>query len=242
MGTFTLIPPMSLGNLNKAEKLSLLKRYMKLMPSGSDSESPDEISLLADSGVPVLNISAGQVTRMNGIIDELTELTLAAERTAAQRMEPALRGYRDFANLPTAQETEVINGLLIDLAKPEFADSVVTLQLAPYIAELRRLNDRYAELAALRDKSRSVRTENVTSKELSSEAQDLLDDMCALANASSLLQPSEEARVFVRDATHLFAQVRTAYKQRSKGTPSGPAEPGTPEPGGGGDSESPDEI
>lgn len=170
MGTFTLIPPMSLGNLNKAEKLSLLKRYMKLMPSGSDSESPDEISLLADSGVPVLNISAGQVTRMNGIIDELTELTmqassseetpemqqveadrdtagnyivrrvldyaklpLAAERTAAQRMEPALRGYRDFANLPTAQETEVINGLLIDLAKPEFADSVVTLQLAPYI-------------------------------------------------------------------------------------------------------------
>ena len=176
MGTFTLIPPMSLGNLNKAEKLSLLKRYMKLMPSGSDSESPDEISLLADSGVPVLNISAGQVTRMNGIIDELTELTmqassseetpemqqveadrdtagnyivrrvldyaklpLAAERTAAQRMEPALRGYRDFANLPTAQETEVINGLLIDLAKPEFADSVVTLQLAPYIAELRSL-------------------------------------------------------------------------------------------------------
>ena len=48
MGTFTLIPPMSLGNLNKAEKLSLLKRYMKLMPSGSDSESPDEISLLAE--------------------------------------------------------------------------------------------------------------------------------------------------------------------------------------------------
>jgi len=179
MGTFTLIPPMSLGNLNKAEKLSLLKRYMKLMPSGSDSESPDEISLLADSGVPALNISAGQVTRMNGIIDELTELTmqassseetpemqqveadrdtagnyivrrvldyaklpLAAERTAAQRMEPALRGYRDFANLPTAQETEVINGLLIDLAKLEFADSVATLQLAPYIAELRRLNDR----------------------------------------------------------------------------------------------------
>lgn len=70
MGTFTLIPPMSLGNLNKAEKLSLLKRYMKLMPSGSDSESPDEISLLADSGVPALNISAEQVTRMNGIIGE----------------------------------------------------------------------------------------------------------------------------------------------------------------------------
>ncbi|WP_165157218.1 DUF6261 family protein [Parabacteroides sp. ZJ-118] len=278
MGTFTLIPPMSLGNLNKAEKLSLLKRFMKLMPAGpADSGSPDELSAQDDDGVPALNISADQVTRMNAIIDGLTELTmqassseetpemqqveadrdttgnyivrrvldypklpLAAERTAAQRMEPALRGYRDFANLPTAQETEVINGLLTDLAKPEFADSVATLQLAPYIAELRRLNDRYAELTAQRDKSRSERADSATSKELTAEAQDLLDDMCALANASSLLQPSEEARVFVRDATHLFAQVRTAYKQRSKGTP--PAAPGTPEPGEGEEPASPDEI
>lgn len=146
-------------------------------------------------------------------------------------MEPALARLRDFANLPTAQETEVINGLLIDLAKPEFADSVVTLQLAPYIAELRRLNDRYAELAALRDKSRSVRTENVTSKELSSEAQDLLDDMCALANASSLLQPSEEA-AYLFVARLIFSPGTNRLQATFKGTPSGPAEPGTPEPGG----------
>ena len=39
---------------------------------------------------------------------DYAKLPLAAERTAAQRMEPALRGYRDFANLPTAQETEVM--------------------------------------------------------------------------------------------------------------------------------------
>ena len=114
MGTFTLIPPMSLGNLNKAEKLSLLKRYMKLMPSGSDSESPDEISLLADSGVPVLNISAGQVTRMNGIIDELTELTMQAssseETPEMQQVEAdrdtagnyIVRRVLDYAKLPLA--------------------------------------------------------------------------------------------------------------------------------------------
>ena len=103
---------MSLGNLNKAEKLSLLKRYMKLMPSGSDSESPDEISLLADSGVPVLNISAGQVTRMNGIIDELTELTMQAssseETPEMQQVEAdrdtagnyIVRRVLDYAKLP----------------------------------------------------------------------------------------------------------------------------------------------
>ena len=97
MGTFTLIPPMSLGNLNKAEKLSLLKRYMKLMPSGSDSESPDEISLLADSGVPVLNISAGQVTRMNGIIDELTELTMQASSSEETPEMQQVEADRDTA-------------------------------------------------------------------------------------------------------------------------------------------------
>lgn len=124
MGTFTLIPPMSLGNLNKAEKLSLLKRYMKLMPSGSDSESPDEISLLADSGVPVLNISAGQVTRMNGIIDELTELTMQAssseETPEMQQVEAdrdtagnyIVRRVLDYAKLPLAADAFTEDGFL----------------------------------------------------------------------------------------------------------------------------------
>lgn len=281
MGTFTLIPAMSLGNLNKAEKLSLLNRFMKLMPTGPDSESPDEISLLAETdGVPKLNITGGQVGRMNELIAQLTEITmrpsaadetpemrqveaerdtagnyvvrrvveyaklpLAAEREAARKMEPAFRSYRDFASLPVAQETEVINGMLTDLAKPEFAEQVATLQLAPYIAELRRLNERYAELSAARDKAGAARSADVTAERLTREAQDLLDDMCALANASSLLQPSAEAATFIREATYLFAQVRTAYKQRSKGTAGKPVEPDGAEPDAGGDdTDSPIEI
>ena len=64
----------------------------------------------------------------------------------------------------------------------------------------------------------------------STDAEMYISDMCALANASSLLQPSDEADTFVREATYLFSQVRTAYKQRSKGTPE---KPGTSEPDGG---------
>lgn len=279
MGTFTLIPSVSLWKYNKAEKLSLLKRFMKLMPAGSDSESPDEISLLAETGVPALNISAEQIGQMNGVIARLTEITmrpaaaeetpemqqveadrdmagnyvvrrildyaklpLAAEREAARKLEPAFRSYRDFASLPVAQETEVINGMLIDLVKPEFAEQVATLQLAPYIAELKRLNERYAELAATRDKAGAMRAADVNAKQLSAEAQNLLDDMCTLANASSLLQPSDEAATFVREVSYLFAQVRTAYKQRSKGTAAKPDEPGTNEGGAGGDTDSPIDI
>ena len=301
MGSFKMIEYSSLKNLNKAEKLSLLKRFMALMPtSEGETESPDVISL-SDEGVPALNISAEQVSRMNAIIDGMEERTLqsnsaaetpemqaaeadrdttanyivrrvlnpdqlplATERAAARAMEPFFRGYANVASLPVAQETEVINGLLRDLAKPEYAEHVATLGLAAAIAELKRLNDKYAELSAARDKELSARTENVNFTTLADEAQDLLDDMIALANASSLLQPSEEARVFIRDANHLFAQARTAYKQRAKATPStsGTDEPGTteptnpddegtdlpfeptdPEPGGeGGETESPDTV
>lgn len=271
MGTYKLIPQMSLGRLNKAEKLSLLKRFMSLMPLDGEEEGGGEgvLSLRAPrvgGGVPKLNITAEQVEQMNRIIDQLTDLTmqataseetpemqqveserdtvgnyvirrileysklpLAAEREAAQKMEPSFRGYRNFASLPVAQETEVINGMLYDLAKPEFAEGISTLQLAPYIAELKRLNDRYVELGEARFKTGATRTMDVNTQELTVEAQDLLDDMCALANASSLLQPSDEADTFVREATYLFSQVRTAYKQRSKGTPE---KPGTSEPDG----------
>lgn len=284
MGSFKLIEYSSIGNYTKAEKLSLLKRFMALLPKGeSDAETPGVVSL-ADEGVPALNISAEQVARMNAIIDGMEERTLqsnaaaetpemqaveadrdtagnyivrrilnpdqlplAAERDAARAMEPFFRGYANVASLPVAQETEVINGLLRDLAKPEFAEQVVTLGLTAAIAELKRLNDKYAELSAARDKELSARTDNVSFSALADEAQDLLDDMIALANASSLLQPSDEASAFVRDANFLFKQARTAYKQRAKKdapadggdkTPSGPAEtpdtetPDTQEPDG----------
>lgn len=186
MGTFTLIPSVSLWKYNKAEKLSLLKRFMKLMPAGSDSESPDEISLLAETGVPALNISAEQIGQMNGVIARLTEIT----------MRPA-----------AAEET------------PEMQ-----------------------QVEADRDKAGAMRAADVNAKQLSAEAQNLLDDMCALANASSLLQPSDEAATFVREVSYLFAQVRTAYKQRSKGTAAKPDEPGTNEGGAGGDTDSPIDI
>lgn len=273
MGSFKLIEYSSIGNYTKAEKLSLLKRFMALLPQGgaSDAETPEVVSL-AEEGVPALNITAEQVSRMNAIIDGMEERTLqsassaetpemqaveadrdtvanyivrrvlnpdqlplAAERDAARAMAPFFRGYANVASLPVAQETEIINGLLRDLAKPEHAERVATLGLTAAIAELKRLNDKYATLAAARDKTLSARTENASFATLADEAQDLLDDMCALANASSLLQPSDEASAFVRDANFLFKQARTAYKQRAKKgeTTTGPAEEPEPgEPGG----------
>lgn len=258
MGTFVLIESSSMRNLNKTEKLNLLRRFMDQLPT-SDNEggSPSEISVLSETGVPALNITAEQVTRMNEIIDAMADLDMhssaavetpemqqveadrdttanyivnrvidykklptAAERAAGQQLEPAIKLYKGIANLPVAQETEKIDGMLIDLDKAENAEPVATLQLAGAIDELRRLNDRYKELTKSRDAARGARSQTTTNvAPLVDEAQDLLDDMCALANASSLLQPSDEATAFIAATNTLFASVRAAYKQRSKGEP-----------------------
>ena len=175
------------------------------------------------------DVAANYIVRR---IADYDRLPLATEREAARRLEPVVRPYAGIASLPVSQETEVIRGLAADLAKPDLADDVTTLGLAPYIAEMQRLNEAYAQLAAQRDKERSARTGTPDSKTLAAQAQDLLDDMCALANASSLLEPSDEATTFIREANYLFAQVRTAYKQRSKGTTTadGDAADDTPAP------------
>lgn len=135
-------------------------------------------------------------------------------RDAARAMEPFFRSYKGFADLPHTEETQKVNGMLQDLAKPQFAEHVTTLGLTVPIADLKRLNDRYAELTHLRDVEWAKRTGEANSTAIFTEAQDLLDDMIALANASSLLQPSEEATNFVRDITYLFDKIRANYKQR----------------------------
>lgn len=274
MGTFLLIETCSMWKLNKTEKLNLLRRFMDLLPADGDgSETPEGISVLSETGVPALHITAQQVSRMEEIIDAMADLDMhssaavetpemqqveadrdttanyivnrvidykklptAAERAAGQQLEPAIKLYKGIANLPVAQETEKIDGMLIDLDKAENAEPVATLQLAGAIDELRRLNDRYKELTKSRDAARGARSQTTTNvAPLVDEAQDLLDDMCALANASSLLQPSDEATAFIAATNTLFASVRAAYKQRSKGekkTTDEPTEPTEPtEPG-----------
>ncbi len=180
------------------------------MQTTSSAETPEMQQLEADR-----DVAANYIVRR---IADYDRLPLAAEREAARSLEPVVRPYAGLADLPAGQETVVIRGLLYDLRKPQLAETVAALALTPYLDELERLNEEYARLSAERDKARSARTGTPDTKALTAEAQDLLDDMCALANASSLLNPSEEATTFIREANYLFAQARTAYKQRSKGT------------------------
>ena len=205
------VPALNISAEQVEQMNTLIDQMSELtMQATSAAETPEMQQLEADR-----DVAANYIVRR---IADYNRLPLAAEREAARSLEPVVRPYAGLADLPAGQETVVIRGLLYDLRKPQLAETVAALALTPYLDEVERLNEEYARLCAERDKARSARTGTPDTKALTAEAQDLLDDMCALANASSLLNPSEEATTFIREANYLFAQARTAYKQRSKGT------------------------
>lgn len=78
MSTFPRIKEARLYSYNNAEYLNFLRRFRSRMPlrKGGEEDRPGELSLLADEplGAPDLGISAGQVTEMDGYLEQLTEL------------------------------------------------------------------------------------------------------------------------------------------------------------------------
>lgn len=147
------------------------------------------------------------------------DLALATERDAGKLLANGLRPYHRFQDRPLRQRTEIIDGFLEDISKPEYAEAVTTMGFAPYIAEAERLNNQYRQLEAERSLKASIDRQKETATEVGDKAQNLLDDLCALANASSLLYPSAEATSFVAQIINLFAETRTARNQRGDTKP-----------------------
>ena len=242
MGTYHLIERFDLSKLNKAETISVLSAFMARLPAREAGAGLPELHISAEqlarmetllAGMRALSFQTGALatTRemrqtdserdrtFNYIVRRVTDyekLPLANQRDLAQRLEPALRQYRGAAAIPHGQETEAIQSMLRLLAKPEHAGSLAALSLEEPIAQLARLNERYRQLEAQRDKERLDRQALTKMRALTAEAQELLDDLCDQANAASLILPSATADAFIRDVKELFASARTAYKRRDK--------------------------
>ena len=172
-------------------------------------------------------------TTGNFIVNQILnydKLGTTAKRAAGKALEPAFRQYRGFTSLPIAQKMVTVDGLLHDLRKPEYAEYITEMGIDDEIAELESLNNRYKELLKERTQAQSARSEAGNAVTIGKEAQDLLDDMCALANASSLLQPSEEATKFIASITQVFKNARSAYKARAKGEDEEEENPDTVKP------------
>lgn len=145
---------------------------------------------------------------------EYDDLPLAEEREAALAMNPIMRPYNKLSRLPVGQRTVAIRGMVEDARDAKYSEYVQTLGLASYIDEAERLNNEYDELDQVRGAFRISLRQNVTVAELTDEAQDLLDDMCAMANAVSLTSPSASVSAFILDTIGLFEEMRAERNMR----------------------------
>lgn len=79
MGTFLKLNSYSLHNLNNAEYVTFISRFLTLLPlaeADGEENRPGELSLLSDKplGAPSLHIPADMVTRMKELLNTLTDL------------------------------------------------------------------------------------------------------------------------------------------------------------------------
>ena len=77
MGTYLKFTDFSANNFNNAEFLSFLRRFRALLPfpeQGGDRPEIESLSVNESNGVPALGVSAAQLTVLDAVIDQLTDL------------------------------------------------------------------------------------------------------------------------------------------------------------------------
>ena len=141
-------------------------------------------------------------------------LPLAEEQAAGKALTVELAPYDKFYERPVAERTRIIDGFLEDARKEKYAAHITTLGFDTYLAKAEELNNRYKQLAALRNTEDTATREAVYPSDLTEEVQDLVDDICALANAWSLAHPSDAATTFITETNTLFDRVRATRKRR----------------------------
>ena len=162
-----------------------------------------------------------------------------------------LKPYAGFYSLPNMQETTVIEGMVMDLQKPENAPYVTALSLDGKVAELAEANAQYKAITDQRTGSRNA-AKTADSKTLRLEIDALYECITTVAFAYSVVTPSDAIAQYISMVNAIINEANTAYNQRmgltkktDEETPlppatdpdnSGTTEPSEPEtPGTGGD-------
>ena len=177
---------------------------------------------------------------MNGSYKVCPDETL---RTPALLVDSVLRAYDKIY----AEETALIDGLLLDLAKADVSEALKTLRLDTYVAQLKTLNDAYKALDITRTDEYSARVKTTKARKATDETLDLIIQR---VNAYAVLEPTEAINAFIDTVNQIFRKYKNLIA--AKGGPTSPSKSDdkpypTPDPAPdpenpGGDSESPDEI
>lgn len=171
---------------------------------------------------------------MNGSYKVCPDETL---RAPALLVDSVLRAYDKIYAKAYAEETALIDGLLLDLAKADVAEALKTLRLDTYVAQLKSLNDAYKALDITRtdEYAARVKTDTTKARKATDETLDLI---------------IQRVNAFIDTVNQIFRKYKNLIA--AKGGPTSPSKPDdkpyptpdpTPDPENpGGDSESPDEI
>lgn len=183
---------------------------------------------------------------MNGSYKVCPDETL---RTPALLVDSVLRAYDKIYAKAYAEETALIDGLLLDLAKADVSEALKTLHLDTYVAQLKTLNDAYKALDITRTDEYSARVKTDTTKARKA-TDETLDLIIQRVNAYAVLEPTEAINAFIDTVNQIFRKYKNLIA--AKGDPTSPSKSDdkpypTPDPAPdpenpGGDSESPDEI
>ena len=145
---------------------------------------------------------------------DYNRLPMKAEQEAGKLMSVGIKPYNKFGDEPVTQRTHIIDGFLEDVRNPEYAEAVETLGISTYITEAEQLNEKYKELEVKRDSAAKERRIAVSPTEKLEETQDLLDDIFMMANAHSLVNPSDEATDFINEMNNILAKARADRNKR----------------------------
>lgn len=131
---------------------------------------------------------------MNGSYKVCPDETL---RTPALLVDSVLRAYDKIY----AEETALIDGLLLDLAKADVSEALKTLRLDTYVAQLKTLNDAYKALDITRTDEYSARVKTDTTKARKA-TDETLDLIIQRVNAYAVLEPHQPLQVRRQALSH----------------------------------------
>ncbi len=231
----SIIKSIATSQLNNAEYTAFMTGFRKLITKATPEKLMIGTERLAafDSGLQQLTDlmiklrSSEETTQMAGSDNDrdrllsylkatvryASKLPIAAQQEAGTKLWTLLKPYSNIARLPNQQETERIEGLLYDFAKPEYATHVTALGLDNVVTELSSANIRYKELSVTRTESRTAETLE-TGKAIRQNTDEQYASLQLLAAAASISTPSPEADEFIASLNQLIGETKSLYKLR----------------------------
>lgn len=146
-------------------------------------------------------------------VTQATKSPVSSQKTAAQSLYNVVKPYVGIYKSANQQETQQIEGLLVDMDKEENKTKVETLGLKPVLEELRTVNKQYATLTAGRTSNKAMAIkDNSTTVRLRMDS--LYDDMTTLAFVQSIAAPTTQTAAFVTNMNALIDEMTALYNLR----------------------------